>query len=457
MVRSAVFVFETNPPIDDRVSAPLVRAGFAVIRTASKDQLLEGLRSRQGHAVVICPTLSTKAEESLEMVRFLRGAYIFVPVILVLANISEDFAIAALRAGVSEYVRLSASNDELPAAVQRCLRLSESQVSCLGKFDAPADDGIIGESSAMREIRARIERLGASDTNVLITGETGTGKELFAELVHKKSRRRNKPFVAVNCAAIPDTLLESELFGHAKGAFTGADSGQEGRLKAADQGTLFLDEIGDMSAYSQAKILRVIENKEIQRLGCSRGIPVDVRVVAATNQDLDQLSRENRFRRDLFFRLNVARIQLPPLRERKEDLPLLIEHYIGHFSRQFRHKVHGVTDEALDYMFSYDWPGNIRELKNLLESIFAEGPPSEIGFNDLPRHFRNRCAELRSLPLDERGRLLWALAATNWNKSKAAAKLQWSRMTLYRKMARYNILQDHLGAVEHSHSTTRLS
>jgi transcriptional regulator with PAS, ATPase and Fis domain len=197
-----------------------------------------------------------------------------------------------------------------------------------------------------------------------------------------------------------------------------------------------------MSAYSQAKILRVIENKEIQRLGCSRGIPVNIRVVAATNQDLDQLSRENKFRRDLFFRLNVTRIHLPPLRERKEDLPSLIEHYVDEFSRQFHSKVHRVTDEALDCMFCYDWPGNIRELRNLLESIFGEDPRTDISLRDLPSNFRMRCAELKSLPEDERGRLLWALAATNWNKSKAAEKLQWSRMTLYRKMERYKILRE---------------
>jgi len=442
MLRNSVFVFETYSPFEDRVSAPLLRAGFGVIRTTNKDQLLKGLRSRHGQAVVLCPSSSARTEDSLELVRYIHEMYGYVPVILVVANSSEDFAIAALRAGVNEYVRFPFSAEELLSAVQRCLRFAESDAAQLNQVSAHAENGIIGESPAMREIRARIERLASSDTNVLITGETGTGKELFAELVHKRSRRRDKPFIAINCAAIPDTLLESELFGHVKGAFTGADSKQDGRLKAADQGTLFLDEIGDMSAYSQAKILRVIENKEIQRLGCPRGIPVDVRVVAATNQDLDQLSRENKFRRDLFFRLNVARIHLPPLRERKEDLPSLIDHYVGVFSRQFRHKVQGVTDEALDCMFAYDWPGNIRELKNLLESIFAEGPRAEIAFDDLPTHFRIRCAELKSLPEDERGRLLWALAATNWNKSKAAAKLHWSRMTLYRKMERYNILRE---------------
>lgn len=441
MERKSIFIFETYPPFGDRLSAPLLRAGFEVTRTASKDQLMNGLLSRRGQMVVLGPSPSSGAEDGLELVRHIHDTHGCVPVILVVANSSEDVAIAALRAGVNEYVRFPFAGDELPAAVQRCLHLAVNAPE-YNLSGATAGDGIIGESPAMRDIRARIDRLGLSDTNVLITGETGTGKELFAELVHKRSRRRTKPFVAINCAAIPDTLLESELFGHVKGAFTGADTGQDGRLKAADQGTLFLDEIADLSPYNQAKILRVIENKEIQRLGCARGIPVDVRVVAATNQDLDQLSQENKFRRDLFFRLNVARIHLPPLRERKEDLPSLVDHYIDHFSRQFHQRMRRVTDEALACMFSYDWPGNIRELKNLLESIFAEGPRADITLEDLPISFRRRCAELKSLPDDERGRLLWALATTNWNKSKAAAKLRWSRMTLYRKMERYNILRE---------------
>lgn len=389
--------------------------------------------------VVVGPYPSAEGDEGLELAQSIRGSNAFVPIVLVVADSSEKLAIAALRAGVNEYVRFALLEEELPAAVARCLRLTEYE------RDRPAANGaegsgIIGESSAIRTIRARIEKIAQSDSNVLITGETGTGKELFAELVHKKSKRRNRPFVTINCAAIPDSLLESELFGHSKGAFTGADSMQDGRLKAADQGTVFLDEIGDMSAYGQAKILRVLENKEIQRLGCTRGVSVDVRVVAATNQDLDQLGRENKFRRDLFFRLNVAHIHLPSLRERKEDLPALVDHYLEQFSRQFHVRTQRVTDDALECLFTYDWPGNIRELKNVLESIFAEGPRGEITLQDLPANFRLRCTELESLPADERGRLLWALAATNWNKSKAAAKLNWSRMTLYRKMDRYNIL-----------------
>jgi DNA-binding NtrC family response regulator len=441
MGQSAVLLFETYAPFVDRVSTTLLHAGFEIVRTASRDQLLKNLSSRRVRVVVVGPSPPAKRNGGLELAQSIRDANEFVSVVLVVADSSEDLAIAALRAGVNEYVRLPLLEEELPAAVARCLRLTESE-EAHAVAEQSAADGIIGESSAMRTIRARIEKIAQTDSNVLITGETGTGKELFAELVHKKSRRRNRPLVTINCAAIPDSLLESELFGHSKGAFTGADSMQDGKLKAADQGTIFLDEIGDMSPYSQAKILRVLENKEIQRLGCARGIPVDVRVVAATNQDLDQLGRENKFRRDLFFRLNVSHIHLPPLRERKEDLPALVDHYLEQFSHTLRVKIKRVTDDALDCLFAYDWPGNIRELKNVLESIFAEGPQREITLQDLPVHVHRRCAELKSLPGDERGRLLWALAATNWNKSEAAAKLHWSRMTLYRKMERYNVSRE---------------
>jgi transcriptional regulator with PAS, ATPase and Fis domain len=327
---------------------------------------------------------------------------------------------------------------ELGLALNRCLGSADNltELEPAGGFPL---EGIIGESATMREIRSRVSRVATSDSNVLITGETGTGKELLAEAVHRKSSRRLKPLVAINCAAIPDTLLESELFGYAKGSFTGADSHNEGRLKAADQGTVFLDEIGDMTAYAQAKILRMLESKEIQRLGCNRGIPLDVRVIAATNQDLEQLSKENKFRKDLYFRLNVARIHLPPLRERREDLLSLVDYYLGRFNRRFGRKVRGLTEEAMECLLAYDWPGNVRELKNLLESIFVEVSAQEISLADLPMHLRLRCDELKSLAGNERERLLWALSAMNWNKSRAADKLNWSRMTLYRKMARYNI------------------
>jgi DNA-binding NtrC family response regulator len=312
-----------------------------------------------------------------------------------------------------------------------------------GLIDA---QGMIGKSPVMQEVKAYLARVAAADSSVLITGETGTGKELVAAFIHQHSRRQQRPFVSVNCAAIPDSLLESELFGYTRGAFTGASASQEGKMQSANGGTIFFDEIGDMSPYAQAKILRAIETREVQPLGAKKSVPVDVRVVAATNQDLEQLTSENKFRKDLYFRLNVARIHLPPLRDRKEDIPALFNHYIQEFNQRFGREVEGFTEEALAYLLCYEWPGNVRELKNLLEAIFVNLPPRQVSFLDLPEQFRKRLRDTEGLPQDERDRLLSALFATNWNMSKAAQKLHWSRMTLYRKMEKYHIVRGESGA-----------
>jgi two-component system response regulator HydG/two-component system response regulator AtoC len=260
-------------------------------------------------------------------------------------------------------------------------------------------------------------------------------------MIHRNSARRRSAFVCINCAAIPDTLLESELFGYERGAFTGAVCLKEGWLKAANGGTAFFDEIGDMTPYAQAKILRAIETKELQRLGGQKSVPVNVRVVAATNQDLERLMAEGRFRKDLYFRLNVARVHLPPLRDRKEDIPLLLRHYIRESNRRFGRDVEGFTDEAVEVLLRYGWPGNIRELRNLVEAAFLSLPARRVSALDLPEHFVKQLRIKEDLPQEERDRLLAALLATNWNMSKAAQKLQWSRMTVYRKVAKYRILQ----------------
>jgi transcriptional regulator with PAS, ATPase and Fis domain len=299
---------------------------------------------------------------------------------------------------------------------------------------------MIGESRPMQEIKAYLSRAASTDSNILITGETGTGKELAAEFVHRESSRRNRPFITVNCAAIPDSLLESELFGYERGAFTGAQTSRDGRLKNADGGTVFLDEIGDMSPNAQAKILRAIDGKEIQRLG-GVGIPVDVRIIAATNQELETMVRAERFRKDLYFRLNVARVHLPPLRERKEDIASIVSLYLLDFNKRFGRNVAGLTDAAWECFLAYDWPGNIRELKNLLESVLIHTLSGEIAPSDLPRWVREACSGACAAPDDERKRVLSALVSTNWNKSKAADKLNWSRMTLYRKMAKYQMAE----------------
>ncbi|HKE48343.1 MAG TPA: sigma 54-interacting transcriptional regulator [Rhodanobacteraceae bacterium] len=303
----------------------------------------------------------------------------------------------------------------------------------------PRDIKIIGDSSPIRDLRGFIPKVAAHDCSVLIRGETGTGKERIAEAIHRCSARRDAPLVAINCAAIPDTLLESELFGYEKGAFTGANIRYEGKLKAASGGTLFLDEIGDMTPLCQAKILRAIENKELYHVGSSVRQSLDVRIVAATNQDLQPMLARNAFRKDLFYRLNVVSIHLPPLRERREDIPLLLDYYVRLFNARFKGCVEGFTPNAMAALLRYDWPGNIRELRNLIELIFVD-PPRVVAFDALPGHIQD--APPSPGPADEKRELIAALVATNWNKSRAAERLHWSRMTVYRKIDKYNLHEE---------------
>jgi transcriptional regulator with PAS, ATPase and Fis domain len=247
--------------------------------------------------------------------------------------------------------------------------------------------------------------------------------------------------VSINCAAIPDSLLESELFGFERGAFTGAHASCEGKLKLADRGTVFFDEIGDMSPYAQAKILRAIECHELQRLGARRALQVDIRVIAATNLPIEQLAAGDRFRKDLFFRLNVAHIHLPPLRERKDDLLTLVQHFVAECNRKFESTIQTLSAEAIDFLFRHSWPGNIRELKNLIESAFLDLPHPGASHMELPAALSHALRRVERTETSELNRLVRALSETCWNKSQAAKRLQWSRMTLYRKMRRYHLLE----------------
>ncbi len=298
---------------------------------------------------------------------------------------------------------------------------------------------MICSSAPMQQTKLYMQRAASSDCTVLITGETGTGKEVAAEFIHKNSPRFKKPFICINCAAIPDSLLESELFGHTRGAFTGAEDTQDGLLAAADGGTIFLDEIGDMTLFAQAKILRVIESREVCRLGGSRRERLDLRFVAASNQDLESMISRGSFRKDLFFRLNVARIHLPPLRDRKDDIPLLLDHYCRDLCQRSGRSALEFSQECLHCLLCYDWPGNIRELRNLVERLFLDELPQQIGPENLPDYIRNRITSAVGFSQSERDLLLSALFSAKWNKSKAAENLHWSRMTLYRKIAKYHI------------------
>jgi DNA-binding NtrC family response regulator len=368
----------------------------------------------------------------------LRGSCPNAQLILLTARGSERVAVDALRAGVHDYLTLPVNTSSLVDALTRCVAAASNSSS--GTCDAQSHtETMVGDSELMMQIRSYMSRAAAADCTVLITGETGTGKELAAEYIHQHSPRREKPLVCINCAAIPEQLLESELFGHARGAFTGAENQCDGLLASAKGGTVFLDEIGDMSLAAQAKILRVLEKKEVSQVGGTQRQKIDIRFLAATNQDLERMSIHGTFRRDLFYRLNVARVELPPLRERREDIPLLVNHYCSRLGGTGAVKF---SEDCLRQLLRYDWPGNIRELKNVVESVLLAETRAYIDSEHLPQRLRANIVERCALPVDERERLVNALCSVQWNKSRAAEKLELSRMTLYRKMARYGIGPD---------------
>ena len=353
------------------------------------------------------------------------------PIVLMTSRGSEDLAVQALRQGIREYLRVPFSTRELESVVMSLCPARPATGLIEG-------ERLVGGSRRVREIKAYMEKLSRTNSNVLITGETGTGKELIAELIHKNSARSDRPLVCINCAAIPDALLESELFGYERGAFTGAYVSRDGKLKLADGGSLFLDEIGDMSPYAQAKVLRVIESREIQRLGSHKSQRVDFRLIAATNRDLDSVAKEENFRTDLFFRLNVGRVHLPPLRERKEDIPAVADFFRREDNRKFGRETIGFTAQAEQSLLSHDWPGNVRELKNLVEAAFINLEPNA-ELVQLPALFSDTVGRKVEIGVAEVDRIILALTETRWNRSRAAERLQWSRMTLHRKMIRYSI------------------
>ena len=363
-----------------------------------------------------------------------------VPVVIATTEGSEELAIGTLRAGLQDYLKLPSSPNAFWARIQKHLPLRCAQAGFAASSLLNKSSGrMVAASGFMADIRKYLQKAANSNCTVLITGETGTGKELVAEFIHENSPRRDKPFVCVNCAAIPESLLESELFGHTKGAFTGAQELTDGLLSSADGGTVFLDEIGDLSAVAQAKILRVLETKQICRLGGTKQVSLDLRFVAATNQDLYAMTAQKTFRQDLLFRLDVAHVHLPPLRERKEDIPLLVQEFGRHFSHQKSAQIPEFTDEFLRVLLQYDWPGNVRELKNVIERLFLLELSMPIGVEHLPAHVRQFLATSASFSKGERELLISTLFSTKWNKTKAAEMLNWSRMTLYRKIAKYRI------------------
>jgi two-component system response regulator HydG len=378
-----------------------------------------------------------------------------IPIIIMTAYSSVETAVEALKKGAYDYLSKPLDFDELELAIGRAMdhtRLKEENRALKERLGIGFNTGdIIGRSRVMVELLETVALVAPTEATVLITGESGTGKELIASAIHLNSPRREKPLIQLNCAAITETLLESELFGHEKGAFTGADRRKEGRFRLANHGSIFLDEISEMSVAMQAKLLRVLQEKEIQRVGGEEVLRVDVRVIAATNRDLKAEIKGGRFREDLYYRLNVVTLAVPALRERREDIPLLAQHFLDSFAEKNRKHIKGFTPQAMDRLVRYDWPGNVRELMNAIERgvILCRGDyVSEMDFplsvSDVPVPEREAVREelLADLPLEEveKVTILKTLESAGGNKSETARRLGITRRTLHKKLKKYGVM-----------------
>ncbi len=370
-----------------------------------------------------------------------------IPILIMTAFSEVETAVAAIKAGAYDYLTKPLDFDDLRLTLERALDHTSLKGENQALRDALATtaepDGIVGSSPAMRQLAQTIRAIAPSEATVLIAGESGTGKELAAKAIHAQSNRQNGPFVAVNCAALSETLLESELFGHEKGSFTGAEKRREGRFLAADGGTLFLDEIGEMPLSMQPKLLRALQEREIQRVGGDRPVRVDVRIIAATNRDLLQEVEENRFRQDLFYRLNVVTLTMPPLRERVEDIPNLAMHFLRQFAEKNGKRVKGFTPAAMDKLLKHEWPGNVRELENAVERAVVLLSGEYVSERELPPGLAGTESggtaprlDISDMTLDEIERLAVreALQQCNNNKSEAARRLGITRKTLLAKL-----------------------
>lgn len=372
-------------------------------------------------------------------------------VILITAYSSVPTAITALKNGAYDYITKPVDPDELAHLVknaleQRALKIENTQLKeNIDEIIKP--DNLIGESFQMKKIYELVHSVAKTDTTVLIRGESGTGKELVAKAIHINSNRKYAPIITINCGALSESLLESELFGHEKGSFTGAQFKRKGKFEMADGGTIFLDEIGSISLRMQIELLRVLETKKFSRVGGNELIKSDFRVITATNEPLEELVKAGKFREDLYYRLNVFTIIIPPLRERRDDIPLLVDFFIKKFSMVMNKKIKKISKEALDFLMNYDWRGNVRELENAIERAMVVGKSDSILVGDLPFHGSNNIYEAddddKSLSSMEKKYIKRILNETSWNISKAAQILGIDRVTLYNKINKYDLRKEY--------------
>ena len=444
---ATLLVADDDPGLRESLERTLTRQGYRVVLASDGRAALE--RVQAGGVDLIVTDLRMPGLTGLELLRAAKAIMPDVDVILLTAFGTVEEAVKAMKDGAYDFLTKPFRREQLIKLVDKALERRDliEQNKALKKQleDIRAKGQMIGSSPAFRRMLTLVEQIADSSATILIQGESGAGKELVARTVHERSGRRNGPFVAVNCAALPETLLESELFGYEKGAFTGAGSRKEGRFDLANGGTLFLDEVADLSLVTQPKILRVLQEGEFERLGGTRTIQVDVRIVAATNQDLTEMVREKRFREDLYYRLNVITVRVPPLRERHEDIRLLAQHYLRVYAAKNGRKLEGLSNEALERLESYAWPGNVRELENLIERTVLLARKDRIDAEDLPEEVagvkrppRDAILELVGTPLAEvEQRLLdETLRITGGNKTQAAKLLGIDVRTVARKLER---------------------
>jgi two-component system response regulator HydG len=444
---ATLLVADDDPGLRESLERTLTREGYRVVLASDGRAALE--RVQAGGVDLIVTDLRMPGLTGLELLRAAKAIRPDVDVILLTAFGTVEEAVKAMKDGAYDFLTKPFRREQLLKLVDKALERRDliEQNKALKKQleDIRAKGQMIGASPSFRRMLTLVDQIADSSATVLIQGESGTGKELAARTIHERSARRNGPFVAVNCAALPDTLLESELFGYEKGAFTGAVGRKEGRFELASGGTLFLDEVADLSLVTQPKILRVLQEGEFERLGGTRTLQVDVRIVAATNQDLADMVKEKRFREDLYYRLNVITIRVPPLRERHEDIRVLAQHYLRVYAAKNGRKLEGFSTEALERLESYAWPGNVRELENLIERTVLLARKDRLDAEDLPEEVmgvkrppRDAILELVGTPLDEIERRLLdeTLRITGGNKTQAAKLLGIDVRTVARKLER---------------------
>ena len=439
----SILVVDDEASIRESLKDWLMEDGYSVALAIDGEDAI--LRVEASQYDVILLDLKMPGIDGLETMRRIKEISPDSEVLMMTAYAAVDTAVLAMKEGAFDYLVKPFDPDEIELQIKKILAHKEvilENILLRKRLEEQTQyDEIIGKSPAMQEIFDLIDRVASSDSTVLITGESGTGKELVAKAIHGNSSRCYMPFVAVNCGALPDSLLESELFGYEKGAFTGADHAKRGRFEMAQSGTILLDEIGDISLKTQVDLLRVLQQKEISPLGSESPIEVDVRILAATNRDLDASIKKGDFREDLFYRLNVISIHMPPLRERKEDIPLLANAFVKQQCMKMNREIVKISPPALRQLMDYHWPGNVRELENIIERALVIGAGKEILTDDLP--FSRTDARVsdspKSLKMMERAHILRILELTEWNISKAAREMDIDRQTLYNKMNKYAI------------------